>query len=103
VTTDGKLAPSVVVNAVGAWGAEVGALMGSRGPNLEARRTIFVSPTHVPTTDMLFTCDLAGQWCFKAEGDAGPMLARGRLCPPCRVTPDRTSSRPLAPWKRPTM
>lgn len=70
-TTDTELTADVVVNAAGAWGDQVGALFGSVGHHLESRRrSIFVSPTQAPAAGVPFTCDLAGGWYFKAEGDA---------------------------------
>lgn len=70
-TADGDLTADVVVDAAGAWGDEVGALFGSVGHQLEPRRrSVFVSPTRSSLADVPFTCDLAGGWYFKAEGDA---------------------------------
>lgn len=70
-TTDGELTGAVVVNAAGAWADEVGALLGSAGHGLEARRrSVFVSPVREPLAGMPFTCDLAGGWYAKPEGDA---------------------------------
>ncbi|MFC7502326.1 NAD(P)/FAD-dependent oxidoreductase [Nocardioides sp. CPCC 206347] len=69
-TTDGSADAPVVVVAAGAWGDEVGRLMGSPGVGLEPRRrTMFGSPTAVPLAGMPFTCDLEGGWYLKAEGD----------------------------------
>lgn len=70
-TADGELTGAVVVNAAGAWADEVGALLGSTGHGLESRRrSVFVSPTRESLTGLPFTCDLAGGWYAKAEGDA---------------------------------
>lgn len=80
-TADGEATASVVVNAAGAWGDEVGAHFGSMGHQLEPRRrSIFVSPTRVPLEGVPFTCDLDGGWYFKPEGDAV-------LCSPEDATP----------------
>lgn len=69
-TTDGDAAAPVVVVAAGAWGDDVGRLMGSAGVGLEARRrTMFGSPAAVPMAGMPFTCDVGGGWYLKAEGD----------------------------------
>ncbi|WP_408896048.1 NAD(P)/FAD-dependent oxidoreductase [Nocardioides sp. R1-1] len=63
------LAAPVVVVAAGAWGDEVGRLLGSAGVGLEPRRrTIFGSPAVVPLTGMPFTCAIDGGWYVKAEG-----------------------------------
>ena len=71
----------VVVNAAGAWGDVVGELLGSAGVGLEPRRrTIFGSPAAVPMAGMPFTCDLAGTWYVKAEGELA-------LCSPEDATP----------------
>jgi len=65
-----EVAASVVVIAAGAWGDEVGRLLGARGVGLEARRrTMFASPPAVPVAGMPFTCALEGGWYVKAEGD----------------------------------
>lgn len=70
-TSEGELSAAVVVNAAGAWGDEVGGAFGSAGHALEPRRrSIFVSPTGAALEGLPFTCDLAGEWYFKAEGDA---------------------------------
>ncbi|GAA1916666.1 NAD(P)/FAD-dependent oxidoreductase [Nocardioides marmoribigeumensis] len=70
-TTDGDLSADVVVNAAGAWADQVGRVFGSEGHALEARRrSVFVSPTREPLRDLPFTCDLAGGWYAKPEGDA---------------------------------
>lgn len=64
------LSAPVVVVAAGAWGDEVGRLLGSAGVGLEPRRrTIFGSPAAVPLAGMPFTCDLEGGWYVKAEGE----------------------------------
>jgi D-arginine dehydrogenase len=64
------LSAPVVVVAAGAWGDEVGRLLGSAGVGLEARRrTIFGSPAAVPLAGMPFTCDIEGGWYVKAEGE----------------------------------
>lgn len=69
-TTDGDLAAPVVVVAAGAWGDEVGRLLGSPGVGLEPRRrTMFGSPAAVPLAGMPFTCDIDGGWYVKAEGE----------------------------------
>ncbi|GAA3680504.1 FAD-dependent oxidoreductase [Nocardioides ginsengisoli] len=76
-----EVAAPVVVNAAGAWGDVVGGLLGSAGVGLEPRRrTIFGSPAAVPMAGMPFTCDLAGTWYVKAEGDLA-------LCSPEDATP----------------
>lgn len=68
-TTAGDLTAPTVVVAAGAWGDEVGGLLGSAGVGLEARRrTMFGSPSAVPMTGMPFTCDIEGGWYVKAEG-----------------------------------
>lgn len=69
-TPSGDVAAPVVVVAAGAWGDEVGRLLGSAGVGLEARRrTMFGSPAAVPMTGMPFTCDIDGGWYVKAEGE----------------------------------
>lgn len=68
-TSDGDVAAPVVVVAAGAWGDEVGRLLGSPGVGLEARRrTMFGSPSAVPMAGMPFTCEIEGGWYVKAEG-----------------------------------
>ncbi len=80
-TTGGDVSARVVVNAAGAWGDEVGALLGATGVGLEPRRrTMFGSPTSVSMAGMPFTCHLAGGWYLKAEGDLA-------LCSPEDATP----------------
>lgn len=80
-TAAGEVAAPVVVNAAGAWGDEVGALFGSTGQKLEARRrSMFASPTSADLSGVPFTCDLGGGWYFQAEGDAV-------LCSPEDATP----------------
>lgn len=70
-SSDSELSATVVVNAAGAWGDEVGEAFGSAGHALDARRrSVFVSPTGAALDRLPFTCDLAGEWYFKAEGDA---------------------------------
>jgi D-arginine dehydrogenase len=76
-----EVAAPVVVDAAGAWGDVVGGLLGAAGVGLEPRRrTIFGSPAAVPMAGMPFTCDLAGTWYVKAEGDLA-------LCSPEDATP----------------
>lgn len=80
-TTAGDVAAPVAVIAAGAWGDEVGKLLGSTGVGLEPRRrTMFGSPTAVPLAGVPFTCALEGGWYFKAEGDLA-------LCSPEDATP----------------
>lgn len=70
-TAEEELTADVVVNAAGAWADQVGALLSSRGHGLEPRRrSVFVSPTTAALEGLPFTCDLAGGWYVKAEGDA---------------------------------
>lgn len=76
-----EVAAPVVVVAAGAWGDEVGRLLGAARIGLEPRlRSMFGSPTAVPLAGMPFTCDLDGGWYFQAEGELA-------LCSPEDATP----------------
>lgn len=80
-STGDVLAAPVVVVAAGAWGDEVGRVLGAAPIGLQPRlRTMFGSPTAVPMAGMPFTCDLDGGWYFQAEGDLA-------LCSPEDATP----------------
>ena len=77
---DDVAAPAVVV-AAGAWGDEVGRLLGAAPIGLEPRlRTMFGSPAAVALAGTPFTCDIEGGWYLQAEGDLA-------LCSPEDATP----------------
>lgn len=80
-TGEGEVSAPVAVVAAGAWGDEVGRMLGSAGVGLEPRRrTMFGSPTTAPLAGVPMTCALEGGWYFKAEGELA-------LCSPEDVTP----------------
>lgn len=67
-TNKGKIATPVVVNAAGAWGAEVGRMVGANIPLRNSARTIVVTnPIAAIGNDYPFVEDLSAEWYFRPE------------------------------------
>lgn len=71
LTEKGKIATPVVVNAAGAWGAEVGRMVGADIRLRNSARTIVVTnPIAAIGNDYPFVEDLSAEWYFRPELDS---------------------------------
>jgi sarcosine oxidase, subunit beta len=77
VTDKGTIATGVVVNAAGAWGTQVGAMVGAYVPLHNSARTIVVThPIGAIPRDYPFVEDLGAEWYFRPELD-GVLMGMG--------------------------
>lgn len=76
-TSKGRIATGMVVNAAGAWGTQVGAMVGARVPLHNSARTIVVThPLAAIGRDYPFVEDLGAEWYFRPEMD-GVLMGMG--------------------------
>ncbi|MDF1721686.1 MAG: FAD-dependent oxidoreductase [Minwuia sp.] len=91
-TAAGQIRAEVVVNAAGAWGDALGAMVGAAPVGLVPKRRTAVTFDATPGTDISgwpLTLDLSGAWYFKP--DAGRILASPAdetPSDPCDAQPD---------------
>lgn len=77
VTDKGRISTPLVVNAAGAWGAEVGRMVGADVSLCNSARTIVVTnPIATIGNDYPFVEDLSAEWYFRPELD-GVLMGMG--------------------------
>lgn len=77
LTDKGPIATRMVVNAAGAWGAEVGSMIGASIVLCNSARTIVVTnPIAAIPNDYPFVEDLSAEWYFRPELD-GILMGMG--------------------------
>lgn len=78
LTDKGKIAAPVVVNAAGAWGAQIARMVGADIDLRNSARTIVVTnPIAAISNDYPFVEDLTAEWYFRPEMD-GVLMGMGK-------------------------